>query len=207
MTKYLAALTCYKSLLNTYIKTANGSVALTQTNLQRNFEQKDLDRARSHIWALTKYQLQRTAHNKIMGDVQAVESNLSAVSKKSVLKDPALAAALWRLQEAAKISRNKDMKAAICCFPQPKAQGFILPPEFSVLLAAAEPAMPNIAAFLPAIAQETRVPVDFLEAAVGITATYNVAPDPGLFGTGQTLEAETEVFPTVEPRFGWQHMQ
>jgi hypothetical protein len=44
MTKYLTVLMCYRSLLNTAIKTANGSMVLTQTGLQRNFEQKDLDR-------------------------------------------------------------------------------------------------------------------------------------------------------------------
>jgi hypothetical protein len=62
-----------------------------------------------------------------------------------------------------------------------------------VPLAAADPATTDIAAFLPAIAHETSIPVDFLEAAAGIAATRDIAADPGLFG--QLPDVPPKYFP------------
>jgi hypothetical protein len=144
---------------------------------------------------LTTIVHQKAAYKMVMADLQIIEqtSVTGRISKEDLANQTG--PALQRLRQAAKLLHSRDLLKALSKFPKYRRKSEALSRDYLILFAKAEPTGEEIAGFIPAIAQEVQVPIDFLENAVGVTASYvieGMGKSPVTFGA--------EMFRSVEPR-------
>jgi hypothetical protein len=171
--RYEAALASFRECVNTAVSPAKKSLFLVRGNLVWNRHQRDLTGARVNIKTLIKIQIQLIAFSKITDDLGRVGDNITEIGSRSIAID----ACLMRLREVARLSPNKVISAAISQFPTTRNCTVRLRSDYAVLFSGMDPTTVEIASFLPALAQDTGVPVDFLEAASGAHATYDLRGD------------------------------
>jgi hypothetical protein len=205
-TAYAQALRVSRSILGSLVRHHQSADTL-RGNLHTFYANRSLDRARDAVQHLTTIVHQKAGYDKAMADLQIIEqTSLTGKISKEDLKSRT-GPALQRLRKAAKLMKSKDFVKNLKNFPKFRHKIPSLSRDYHLLFAGLTPTREEVAGFLPAIAQQAQVPIEFLEKATGLTASYVLDGDLVLqmpFGAVTELPypevSFTEAFQTVEPR-------
>jgi hypothetical protein len=172
-------------------------------NLTRSYQDQSLDRARGAIRSLATITIQSAAAQKLATDLATLEQvSLTGKISKEELTSRA-GPALQRLRAAAKLLSSDDLSKELKKFPKYKGYTAQLTHDYLCLCAGAQPTPEEIAGFLPVLAQQAQIPIEFLESATGVVAQYDLPPmevfEMPVGNPGAPMQVE--LFTTVEPKY------
>jgi hypothetical protein len=172
------------------------SIDVCHSNLLRAHRDQSPARAKNAIRMLTAISLQAVAYDKTLSDLQLLEqaSRTGRIAKADL--KALVGPALRRLRASAKLLPMKDFLKQLNRFPKAGTHEEPLSHDYSCLVARAQPLEQEIALFLPALAQQVAVPIEFLEDAVELKAAYELGGELPM-----AVPFNSELFQTVELHF------
>jgi hypothetical protein len=147
------------------------SAPTLRANLTRAYETESLDSARDLIRLLTTIGIQNHAYRKVLADVKVLDDRTSSGTITKSDLTGTIGLSLQRLRSAAKIAQTKDLQKELDKLPKPDTEVPVtLTHDYYVLFKGNEPSLEETARYLPTLAQQVQIPIDWLENVTGIQA-------------------------------------
>jgi hypothetical protein len=157
------------------------SAQTLRATLVRCYQNRSSDGVRDAVRSLTTIGVQDCAYRKVLADLKVLDDRSSAGAISESDLTGTIGLTLQRLRNAAKIAKTKDLNTELDKFPKlEKEVPVTLTHDYYVLLAGEEPSPDEAAQYLPALAHQAQVPIEWLEHATGIKALYDITLTPDL---------------------------